>query len=119
MFVSLFVIFLYFFFFFLFICFVTCSVVGCDYVGLRRSREVMCFRTEVVQCLNFFVFCFNIFFCIVCFSYMADVNFCIDYCLRCLMFGRLFAHMRHVSCRLMAFLVPKRQARFFLEGEDV
>ena len=53
MFVALFVI-----FFILFICFVACSVAGCDYVGLRRSREVMCFRTEVVQCLKFFFFLF-------------------------------------------------------------
>ena len=47
---------------------------------------------------------------------MAAVIFCIDYCLRCLMFGHLCAHMRHVSCRLMAFLVHKGRARFFWRG---
>ena len=66
MFVSLLVIF---FFFISIICFVACSVAGCDYVRLRRSREVMCFHTEVVQCLNFFFFFVFLFFVLTFFLY--------------------------------------------------
>ena len=82
---------------------------------LRRAMKVTWSYVVPHGACKVFKFYFFVltFFCIFC---LAAVIFCIDYCLRCLMFGRLFAHMRHVSCRRMAFLVPKGRVRFFWRG---
>ena len=84
--------------------------------GAAKVTWSYVFRHGGCTVFKFFFFFFNIFFVLSVFHVWLIWIFCIDYCLRCLMFGCLFAHMRHVSCRLMAFLVPKGRVRFFWRG---